>query len=121
MQVRPQRQPPSAPVIGDPGQYPRRHQNLSLLRNQLESDLLLEERTWFSLASYNAGPSRVNRARRMAAKMGLDPNRWFGNVETAMLALAEPVEKDGEMVRDCRCGQTVVYVKEIRRLYQVCS
>ena len=90
---------------------------LSLLRKQIKSNLLLEERTWFSLASYNAGPGRVNRARRMAAKMGLDPNRWFGNVETAMLALAEPVEKDGEMVRDCRCGQTVVYVKEIRRLY----
>lgn len=90
---------------------------LSLLRNRFEPDLLLEERTWFSLASYNAGPGRVNRARRMAAKMGLDPNRWFSNVETAMLALAKPVERDGEMVRDCRCGQTVVYVKEIRRLY----
>ena len=90
---------------------------LSLLRNQFASDLLLEERTWFSLASYNAGPGRVNLARRTAAKMGLDPNHWFGNVETAMLALAEPVEKDGETVRNCRCGQTVVYVKEIRRLY----
>jgi len=91
---------------------------LSLLRNQFASDLLLEERTWFSLASYNAGPGRVNHARRMATKMGLDPNRWFGNVESAMLALAEPVERGGETVRNCRCGQTVVYVKEIRRLYR---
>ena len=90
---------------------------LSLLRNQFESDLLLEERTWFTLASYNAGPGRVIRARLLAAQMGLDPNHWFGNVETAMLALAEPVEKDGEMVRNCRCGQTVIYVKEIRKLY----
>jgi membrane-bound lytic murein transglycosylase F len=90
---------------------------LSHLRNQFEPDLLLEERTWFTLASYNAGPGRVNRARQLAVKMGLDPNHWFGNVETAMLALAEPVLKDGEMVRNCRCGQTVIYVKEIRRLY----
>jgi membrane-bound lytic murein transglycosylase F len=90
---------------------------LNLLRNQFESNLLLEDRIWFTLASYNAGPGRVIRARRLAAKMGLDPNHWFGNVETAMLALAAPVEKDGEMVRNCRCGQTVVYVKEIRRLY----
>ena len=90
---------------------------LSLLRSQFEPDLLLEERTWFTLASYNAGPGRVNRARQLAAKMGLDPNHWFGNVEAAMLALAEPVEKDGEMVRNCRCGQTVIYVKEIRRMY----
>ena len=90
---------------------------LSLLRSQFESDLLLEERTWFTLASYNAGPGRVNRARLLAAKMGLDANRWFGNVEKAMLVLAQPVEKDGEMVRNCRCGQTVAYVKEIRNLY----
>ena len=90
---------------------------LNLLRNQFESGLLLEDRIWFTLASYNAGPGRVIRARQLAAKMGLDPNLWFGNVETAMLALAAPVEKDGEMVRNCRCGQTVVYVKEIRKLY----
>jgi len=90
---------------------------LNFLRNQFEPELLLEERTWFSLASYNAGLGRVTRARQLATKMGLDANRWFGNVESAMLALAQPVEKDGEMVRNCRCGQTVVYVKEIRRLY----
>ncbi|MGH8119689.1 MAG: transglycosylase SLT domain-containing protein [Gammaproteobacteria bacterium] len=90
---------------------------LNFLRNQFEPDLLMEERTWFSLASYNAGLGRITRARQLATKMGLDANRWFGNVETAMLALAQPVEKDGEVVRNCRCGQTVIYVKEIRRLY----
>ena len=90
---------------------------LHLLRNQFEPELLLEERTWFSLASYNAGYGRITHARQLAAKMGLDANRWFGNVETAMLALAEPFEKDGEVVRNCRCGQTVVYVKKIRSLY----
>ncbi len=90
---------------------------LSMLRNQFESDLLLEDRTWFSLASYNAGFNRVKRARDLAAKMGLDENRWFGNVEQAMLVLARPFEKEGETIRNCRCGQTVVYVREIRTLY----
>jgi membrane-bound lytic murein transglycosylase MltF len=35
----------------------------------------------FAFASYNAGPARVARLRSEAAELGLDPNRWFGNVE----------------------------------------
>lgn len=73
---------------------------LSQLRGQFEPDLLLEERTWFSLASYNAGYGSVQRARKQAAEMGLDPNRWFGNVELAMHA-----------------RETVAYVQDIRTLY----
>lgn len=90
---------------------------LSILRDRFEDDLLLEDRTWFSLASYNAGFGRVNQARKQAEKMGLNPNKWFGNVEKAMLAMAQPFKKDGELIRNCRCGETVVYVHEIRTLY----
>jgi membrane-bound lytic murein transglycosylase MltF len=35
----------------------------------------------FAFASYNAGPGRIRQLRREAAKRGLDPNVWFGNVE----------------------------------------
>ncbi|HET7217679.1 MAG TPA: transporter substrate-binding domain-containing protein, partial [Vicinamibacterales bacterium] len=34
-----------------------------------------------TLASYNAGPGRIRQLRRETARRGLDPNRWFGNVE----------------------------------------
>jgi membrane-bound lytic murein transglycosylase MltF len=37
--------------------------------------------TLFSFAAYNAGPSRVMSLRREAARQGLNPNRWFHNVE----------------------------------------
>ena len=37
----------------------------------------------FAFASYNAGPARVSGLRKKAAKMGLDPNVWFQNVEVA--------------------------------------
>jgi membrane-bound lytic murein transglycosylase MltF len=40
-----------------------------------------EERTLFAFASYNAGPGNIARMRRLAEKRGLDPNRWFNNVE----------------------------------------
>ena len=38
-------------------------------------------------------------------------------VEKAMLALSRPYWREGEIARNCRCGQTVVYVRDIRTLY----
>jgi membrane-bound lytic murein transglycosylase MltF len=35
----------------------------------------------FALASYNAGPDRIEKLRAMAAAEGYDPNRWFNHVE----------------------------------------
>jgi len=39
------------------------------------------DRELFAMASYNAGPARIAQLRRQAADVGLDPNRWFQNVE----------------------------------------
>lgn len=35
----------------------------------------------FGFASYNAGPNRIRALRQEALRRGLDPNRWFDNVE----------------------------------------
>lgn len=35
----------------------------------------------FALASYNAGPDRIEKLRPVAAAEGYDPNLWFNNVE----------------------------------------
>jgi membrane-bound lytic murein transglycosylase MltF len=56
-----------------------------------------------TFASYNAGPNRIADLRKRAASEGLDPNRWFGNVE---LIVARDV---GE--------QTVQYVSNIYKYY----
>jgi len=37
----------------------------------------------FTFASYNAGPTRIVQLRSQTSKMGLDPNKWFNNVEVA--------------------------------------
>src|SRR5882672_21030 len=39
------------------------------------------DRPLFAFASSNAGPGRIAQLRREAEKRGLDPNRWFNNVE----------------------------------------
>ena len=46
------------------------------------------ERALFAFASYNAGPTRISSLRRLAARRGFDPDRWFGSVE---LVVAEKV------------------------------
>jgi membrane-bound lytic murein transglycosylase MltF len=57
----------------------------------------------FTFASYNAGPGRIAQLRKLAAKRGLDPNKWFNNVE--VLA----AEKIGR--------ETVQYVSNIYKYY----
>jgi membrane-bound lytic murein transglycosylase MltF len=41
-------------------------------------------RALFAFASYNAGPGNVARMRKEAEKRGLDPDKWFNNVEVVM-------------------------------------
>jgi len=82
--------------------------------NRLDHD----EHMWFTLASYNAGHGHVRDARRLAAQLGLDPDIWFGNVELAILKLAEP-----EYSRQARHGyvrgtEPVAYVRQIRERYR---
>ena len=57
----------------------------------------------FAFAAYNAGPGRVAGLRKEAAKRGLDPNKWFHNVE---LVAAEKIG-----------SETVTYVSNIYKYY----
>jgi membrane-bound lytic murein transglycosylase MltF len=57
----------------------------------------------FTVASYNAGPGRINRLRGRASNRGLDPNKWFNNVE---LLAAESIGRE-----------TVQYVANIFKYY----
>jgi membrane-bound lytic murein transglycosylase MltF len=57
----------------------------------------------FAFASYNAGPGRVASLRKEARGEGLDPNKWFNNVE---LVTAKRIGRE-----------TVTYVSNIYRYY----
>jgi membrane-bound lytic murein transglycosylase MltF len=57
----------------------------------------------FAFAAYNAGPGRIRQMRAEAEKRGLNPNKWFDNVE---LVVAEKVGTE-----------TVTYVANIYKYY----
>ena len=84
------------------------------LWDRFSDDIPPGERTWFALAAYNVGYHRVERARQHAQATGLDPMQWFGHVENAIRAMSFDAGSD---TGSCRCGQTVVYVRDIRSLY----
>ena len=56
-----------------------------------------------ALASYNAGDTRIRKLRRRAAANGLDPDRWFDNVELE--------------VRKSVGSETVNYVRRVMQYY----
>jgi len=62
-----------------------------------------QNRSLFAFASYNAGPGRIAQMRKEAEKRGLDPNRWFNNVE---IVTAEKVGME-----------TTTYVRNIYKYY----
>ncbi len=66
-------------------------------------DLPSHERIHFILAAYNAGPNRIQQCRRLAAKLGYDPNQWFHHTEIAAMRLIG--------------SETVRYVSNIKRYY----
>ena len=68
-----------------------------------DSDIDPLNKTLLSFASYNAGPNRIARLRRVAQAQGLDPNQWFGNVD---LVVAKDIGQE-----------TVVYVSNIYKYY----
>jgi len=82
------------------------------------SDLELPDRVALAIASYNVGPRHVFDARRLARQMGLDANRWAGNVETAMLILDDPDVARGFPAGVCRCRRAVAYTRRILRRYR---
>jgi membrane-bound lytic murein transglycosylase MltF len=60
-------------------------------------------RPLFAFASYNCGPGNVSRCRKEAEKRGLDPDKWFNNVEIVV------AQKIGT--------ETTTYVRNIYKYY----
>jgi membrane-bound lytic murein transglycosylase F len=91
---------------------------LAALMGQLEPDLALQQRVRFALAAYNVGLGHLTDARRLADEHGLDKNRWFGNVEKAMLELQKPVNYRRARYGYARGSEPVKYVSEIQTRYE---
>jgi len=91
---------------------------LAFLRAGFDETLPEADRTWLALAAYNAGPGHVSDARALARQRGLDPDRWFGNVERAMLLKRRRDVAATTRFGYCRCDEPVRYVRAVRDRYR---
>jgi len=95
--------------VGDIRQVePNIHAGVKYTRRLMDDYLGNEElddlnKMCFTLASYNAGPSRIRQLRREAARRSLDPNQWFESVE---IIVSERIGRE-----------TVQYVGNIYKYY----
>jgi len=80
-------------------------------------DLPLRDQVAMAVASYNVGPGHIFDARKLAVEMGLDPDRWAGSVETAMLILDDPEVARRFSSGVCNCRRAVGYTRRILRRY----
>ena len=87
------------------------------LFHTLEDELSVQDRTWFTLAAYNAGLGHLHDARILCRELSLDPNRWFDNVEKAMRLLEQPAYYRKSVHGYVRGFEPVSYVRDIRELY----
>jgi membrane-bound lytic murein transglycosylase F len=91
---------------------------LSRLIEQFDKRLPFKQRVRFALAAYNVGKGHVDDARRLAGEFGMDPDKWFGNVEQAMLKLQEQPYARRARYGYCRGQEPVHYVSEIQSRYE---
>lgn len=78
------------------------------------------EKIYFILAAYNAGPGHVLDAMKLAEKNGMDPQRWDGSVAFWILKKSEPRYYKDIVVKHgyFRGRETVNFVSEILERFE---
>ncbi|MFW6369540.1 MAG: transporter substrate-binding domain-containing protein, partial [Myxococcota bacterium] len=84
---------------------------------RLDSRIPFDERVRFALAGYNCGIGHLADARRLASAKGWDENKWFDNVERAMLLLMQPRYHRRSRHGYVRGSEPVKYVADIQNRY----
>jgi len=80
-----------------------KYMNQLMTRYFPDANFTEQDRTLFAFGSYNAGPGNISKMRTEAVKRGLDPDKWFDNVE---------------VVTARRIGmETTTYVRNIYKYY----
>ena len=81
------------------------------------------ERQLFKLASYNSGIAHILDGIALARKYGMDPQKWYGNVEKAVLMKSRPEYYNDPVVKYgyFRGRQTTEYVRKVTEFYKLAS
>ena len=91
---------------------------LAFLRSRYFSDpgITPFEQLAFTLAAYNAGPGKIGQMRKKAKTLGLDPNKWFFNVENATRRFTskEPVNYVANIMKYHLAFKSIIEAEDAR-------
>lgn len=91
---------------------------LAGLRERLDESVREPDRTWMALAAYNVGFGHLEDARRLAEKLGRNPDLWI-DVKKVLPLLAQQRYYRQTRYGYARGQEPVTYVQNIRRYYDV--
>ncbi|MBI9084739.1 MAG: membrane-bound lytic murein transglycosylase MltF [Desulfobacterales bacterium] len=78
----------------------------------------VRDRMTIALAAYNVGQGHIHDARRLAKRLGLDPNRWTSLTQTLPM-LRQPKYYKEARYGYCRGTEPVIYVRKIALYYDI--
>jgi len=91
---------------------------LAGLRDRIAESVREPDRTWMALAAYNVGFGHLEDARRLAEKMGRNPDLWI-DVKKILPLLTQQRYYKQTRYGYARGQEPVTYVQNIRRYYDV--
>lgn len=91
---------------------------LQQLLRQLPASIAEPDRTWMALAAYNQGLGHLHDARKLAQKVGKNPNRW-PDVQDYMRRLSQEQWYTQTRHGYARGGEAVRFVTNVRSYYDV--
>jgi membrane-bound lytic murein transglycosylase F len=91
---------------------------LAMLRNELPDRVQEPDRTWMAMAAYNQGMGHLEDARRLAQRLGKNPDRW-GELKTVLPLIARsqylPLLRHGF----ARGGEAATLAENVRIYYDI--
>jgi membrane-bound lytic murein transglycosylase F len=90
------------------------------LKNRLPESITGEDRLYMAMAAYNVGLGHLYDARDITERRGGDPNRWE-DVRASLPLLQEREWHSQTQYGYARGGEPVIYVRNIRRYYEILS
>jgi membrane-bound lytic murein transglycosylase F len=91
---------------------------LAQIRERFTDEVTEPDRTWFAMAAYNVGYYHVEDARKIAADLGKDPNKWI-DLKTTLPLLSRRSWYKQTRFGYARGWEPVRYVENIRRYYDL--
>lgn len=93
---------------------------LALLRDALPARIAEPDRTWMALAAYNIGMGHLEDARRLAGKLGRDPDQWR-ELKDVLPYLARSQYARQLRLGYARGGEARILAENVRLYYDILS